>query len=129
MWNESFRIGVENIDRQHKELFKKTEELLIEVRNESVEYADRKEKCISTILFLKDYAVKHFADEEAYQISINYKDFDAHKKLHEKFVETVLQHEKKLTESDFAKTDVSEFAEMLVAWLLYHVVDADKKIK
>ncbi|MCL2634199.1 MAG: hemerythrin family protein [Oscillospiraceae bacterium] len=126
MWKDSFCIGVEVIDRQHKELFDKTEELLSEVRNNGMKYKD---KCISTILFLKDYAVKHFADEEAYQISINYKDYDAHKKLHDKFVQTVLKHEKKMEASNFAESDVREFVDALVAWLLYHVVDADKKIK
>jgi len=54
-WKESLRIGVDIIDEQHKELFAKTRELLKEINGHS---ADKKQKCISTILFLKDYAVK-----------------------------------------------------------------------
>ena len=125
LWKDKLCIGVEAIDEQHKELFEKTEELLREV-HDSVE--NRKQECIAAILFLKGYAVKHFTMEEAYQKSIGYTEFDAHKKLHEKFVETVLQHEKKMVESDFAEKDVKEFTGMLIAWLLYHVSDSDQKI-
>jgi len=126
MWQETFCIGMDIIDKQHRELFQKTEELLNEVRDNSVK---NKEKIVSMILFLKGYAVNHFADEEAYQLSIGYKGYDEHKKLHEKFVKTVLEHEKKMVDSDFAEKDVKEFTDTLAAWLLYHVIDADKKIK
>jgi len=125
MWKDSLCTGVEIIDTQHKELFKKTEELMKAVNSTG---ADSKEKCISTVLFLKDYAVRHFKDEEAYQQSISYPDFPAHKKLHEKFIGTVLSHEKKMVESDFSDKDVKEFIGMLVAWLLYHVADSDQKV-
>jgi hemerythrin-like metal-binding protein len=125
MWRESLCIGVNSIDDQHRELFKRTEELLREVQANGV---TNKQECVSMILFLKDYAVNHFADEEAYQKLINYKGFAEHKKLHEKFLASVLNHEKKLKESNFAEADVKEFVGTLVAWLLYHVADADQKI-
>lgn len=125
LWKEEFCIGVEMIDRQHKELFDKVYELLNEI-NDSVDH--RRDECIAAILFLKDYAVKHFAAEEAYQESIGYPEYEEHKKLHVKFVQSVLDHEKKMTASNFAEKDVKEFAGMLVTWLLYHVADTDQKI-
>jgi len=126
MWKESFRVGVEVIDNQHMKLFAKADELLKAVHDGGC--AEHKEKCISTILFLKEYAVQHFADEEKYQLSINYKGYEEHKKMHEKFVKTVLMHEKNMKETDFAEKEIKQFAGMLVAWLLYHVADADQKI-
>ena len=125
LWKEKLCIGVDTVDAQHKELFAKVDELLKAV-NDSV--ANHKQECISAILFLKDYAVRHFAEEEAYQQSISYPDFEAHKKLHSKFIESVLQHEKKMSESDFAEKEVKEFTGMLIAWLLYHVADSDQKV-
>jgi len=126
MWKESYSIGVDFIDQQHKELFKKVEELLIEIRSNGLRH---KERCIETIVFLKEYALNHFADEEAYQLSTGYKEHDSHKKQHEKFVEILLRHEKKMAASDFAEKDVIEFLEMLFKWLSFHVADADKKMK
>ncbi|MCL1904456.1 MAG: hypothetical protein FWF94_08600 [Oscillospiraceae bacterium] len=125
MWNDSLRIGVDKIDEQHKTLFLKVGHLIDDIIDTG-EY--QKEKIISTILFLKEYAVTHFADEEAYQISINDKNYLKHKKMHENFVATVLRHEKKMVESDFAYKDVSKFAGTLLAWLTYHVSDVDQKI-
>jgi len=125
MWKESLRIGVEKIDDQHRALFQKTEELLREICDRGVGH---KEKCISAILFLKEYAVNHFADEEDYQRSIGYIGFAEHKKLHVDFVENVLLHEKKMVKSDFAEKEIKEFTGMLVAWLLYHVAGADQEI-
>ena len=123
IWKETLRIGVDSIDEQHIQLFAKTEELMDEVQNNG---ADSKQKYISILRFLKDYAFNHFADEEAYQKSIGYKDFAEHKKLHEKFLQTVLGQEKKLIASDFAEKDIKELTGMLATWLLYHIADADQ---
>lgn len=125
MWKESLRIGIDSIDEQHKALFDKIEELRKAVQGSG---DDRKQKCIDAILFLKDYTTRHFADEEAYQQSIKYKYFEAHKKLHEGFIKTLDEHEQKMKESDYAYNDVKSFTGMLMTWLLYHVSDADQKI-
>jgi hemerythrin-like metal-binding protein len=125
MWKEELRIGVDAIDEQHKALCRKTEELLRELNSSA---ADHKQKCIDAIVFLKGYAVRHFADEEAYQEKIGYKGLEAHRKLHAGFVQAVLLHEKNMTASDFAEKDVKAFTGMLVAWLLYHIADSDQKI-
>ncbi|MCL1819460.1 MAG: hemerythrin domain-containing protein [Oscillospiraceae bacterium] len=125
MWKESLRIGVDHIDKQHIEIFKITDELLVGLRSGD---EGRKKKCADTVLYLKSYAVKHFADEEVYMKSIDYPDFDAHKMLHNKFRENVLQHEKTMLASDYAHEDIKNFTGMLIAWLLYHISDADQKI-
>ena len=126
MWKESLRIGLDVIDGQHIEIFKITDELLKALRGGD---AARKEKCVETVLYLKEYAVKHFNDEEAYMRSIGYRDIDQHKILHDKFRETVAQHENKMLKSDYAYEDIKNFTGMLIAWLLYHISDADQKIE
>lgn len=125
MWKESLRIGIDSIDEQHKALFDKIEELRKELHDDN---EHRKQNCIDAISFLKDYTVRHFADEEAYQQSIEYEFYPVHKKLHEAFVKTLNEHEKKLKASDYSDTDVSTFVGMLMTWLLYHVADCDQKI-
>ncbi|MCL1819577.1 MAG: hemerythrin family protein [Oscillospiraceae bacterium] len=125
LWKDSLKIGVEKIDEQHKTLFAQANQLA-----SSLDYGReyQKEKAISTIVFLKEYAVTHFADEEEYQLSINDANYTEHKKLHDQFVVTVLKHEKKMLASDFAYADVCEFTGTLLAWLTYHVADVDQKI-
>ena len=125
MWRESLRIGVDSIDSQHKVLFEKIGELLQRIQRPET---DSRKEYASIISFLKDYAVMHFTEEEAYQRSIGYKDHAAHKQLHAKFIASVLDHEKRLVSSDFANKEVREFTGMLLAWLLHHVADVDQGI-
>jgi len=122
MWKESFRTGIDVIDRQHKELFEKTA-ILLRGANDSVE--NNRELCISTIRFLENYAVSHFTYEEDYLLSIDYPDFAEHKMQHDKFLQSVVSYEQKMEESDFSAKHVKEFTGMLATWLIYHVADID----
>jgi len=124
MWKEKFRTGIDNIDAQHKELFDKTG-VLLRGANECVE--SNRDICISTILFLKGYAINHFSDEEKYLKSVNYPDIDDHIAQHKKFIQSVLDYERRMIETDFSPKVVKEFSGMLATWLIYHVADSDLK--
>jgi len=64
VWRDDLCLGDEKIDKQHESLFLKAMELY---RAATSTGEDRKQKCVEIILFLKDYAIQHFADEEAYR--------------------------------------------------------------
>ncbi|OUP67642.1 hypothetical protein B5F11_17230 [Anaerotruncus colihominis] len=123
MWKESYRIGIDLIDRQHEELFRATDTLV-----RAIEANADKQTFRQTITFLKDYTVRHFHDEEAYQASIHYSGMEDHKKAHRKFTEIILDYERRLVESDFDIRIVKDLAGTLTAWLIYHVADADQRI-
>ena len=123
MWKESYRIGIDLIDRQHEELFRATDTLV-----RAIEANADKQTFRQTITFLKDYTVRHFHDEEAYQASIHYSGMEDHKKAHIKFTEIILDYERRLVESDFDIRIVKDLAGTLTAWLIYHVADADQRI-
>ena len=78
-WDERFNIGVDNIDKAHQKLFSIVRKLI---------YLNQEEKkgqwaCAEGIKFFKYYADKHFAEEEAYMISIHYPGYELHKHLHD----------------------------------------------
>lgn len=125
MWKEEYRIGVELIDIQHRSLFAEALKLsrLIESGVE-----ENKMQIMQTILFLKNYALNHFRDEESYQISIGYADFEMHQAQHKSFIMTLLQHEKLLKKSYFAENEVKALMDTLVSWLVFHVANSDQKI-
>jgi hemerythrin len=127
MWKETYRIGVESIDAQHKELFDTVEKLFRYIESDDAEL--KKQECINTIVFLKDYAVRHFEDEEAYQRSLNRSDFEEHKAFHRVFVERVLALEQELIESDFSVPSIKEFTGFLTTWLTHHVAGVDQLLK
>ena len=123
MWKESYRIGIDLIDRQHEELFRATDTLV-----RAIEANADKQTFRQTITFLKDYTVRHFHDEEAYQASIHYSGMEDHKKAHRKFTGIILDYERRLVASDFDIRIVKDLAGTLTAWLIYHVADADQRI-
>lgn len=123
MWKESYKIGVEAVDRQHRELFSRTDSLL-----KAIEAGVNKTEITKMIAFLKRYVMEHFEQEEAYQQRIGYEGFTEHKKMHQDFAEAVLSYEKRLLETEYAMPVVKDLAGMLTSWLIYHVADADQKM-
>jgi hemerythrin-like metal-binding protein len=126
MWKEEYRLGVETIDSQHQQLFKMVDDLLLVI--DDSEHKDYKKECADAVNFLYDYTVKHFQFEEGYQASIGYSDIEAHKLQHKRFIITVENFAKKMTESDYDMKVVKAFSGSLVAWLNYHIGETDQKI-
>ena len=127
MWKESYRIGVDLVDEQHKSLCDMTEKLLRVIQGDDDD--TRKQECINAIVFLKDYSIKHFAAEEEYQRTIDYCDIVAHKAIHRTFIFKVKKLEKELIASDFSMPNVKEFAGFLTSWLAYHICGVDQRLK
>jgi hemerythrin-like metal-binding protein len=126
MWKESYRLGVKTIDDQHQQLFEMVDGLL-QVIDDS-EHADYKKECANAVSFLYDYTVKHFQYEEGYQASINYKDIEAHKLQHQRFIVTVNNFAKRMSDTEYDMKVVKAFSGSLVAWLNYHVAETDQTI-
>jgi hemerythrin-like metal-binding protein len=124
-WKDEYLIGVEHIDNQHQSLFAKVVEFS-EIVEAGVE--ENKEEIIAGIKFLKEYALKHFSDEEAYQQSINYPEFPEHQAQHKSFVQTVLNTERELKASNYAEVDVRKLLNTLSVWLVFHVANSDQKL-
>lgn len=127
MWKESYRVGVEFIDVQHKELFDNTDKLLGIIESEDAD--SRTRECRDIVEFLKGYAASHFAEEEVYQLSINYSDVEAHKTLHRIFAATVNSLEQKLIDTGFSVPVLKEISGFLTSWLIYHIAGIDQKLR
>ncbi|MDR0649746.1 MAG: bacteriohemerythrin [Synergistaceae bacterium] len=126
MWKDEYRLGVETIDSQHQQLFEMVDNLLRVI--DDSEHGDYKKECADAVNFLYDYTVKHFNFEEGYQASIGYKDIEAHKLQHKRFIITVENFAKKMAATDYDMKVVKAFSGSLVAWLNYHVGETDQKI-
>ncbi|MDR2295366.1 MAG: bacteriohemerythrin [Clostridiales Family XIII bacterium] len=125
MWKASYAVGNALIDAQHRELFRMSDDLVEAMRGK--DEAGRV-ACARAVEFLKEYVVRHFADEEALQADLGYADLPRHRQLHRDFVDTVAGYEKRLAESNFDPVVMQQFAGKLIGWLIYHVVGEDRKI-
>ena len=126
VWDDSYALGVEQIDRQHRALFTAVNRVSSVLEQEDSQRNRR--ICMEAVKYLKNYTLQHFADEEAYQRSVGYSGLEQHKRQHESLIEAVGYMEKELEETNYAPASVKRLEGVLTSWLLYHVMNADQAI-
>jgi hemerythrin-like metal-binding protein len=119
-WKDSFAIGVEEIDRQHKVFLEYLNECYLQTARNSSAVIDRHlhEK-------LKEYASTHFRFEEAMLQSKGYLNLEFHVKKHKYFESQVAELDPDKADGR-TRTTESLFV-FLRDWFLCHILEEDKK--
>ena len=126
-WNDRFNIGITEIDKAHQRLFEIIGKLVKE--NETKDLEKRNRLCHEGIKYLKSYTLKHFADEEAYMRSINYKDYATHKQLHDNLRDKTLPSlEEEMEVQNYSEESVQHFLGICTGWLTGHIMVEDYAI-
>lgn len=124
-WQDRFNIGVETVDHAHRNLFA----IVQKIMELYVERHEDKFACVEGIKYFKAYALKHFAEEEAYMKEIGYPGYRAHKRLHDRMRwETLPALERALYASDFSTEAVQRFIGVCTGWLTGHIMIEDRAI-
>lgn len=124
-WNDRFNLGVESIDKAHQKLFSIVDKMV----NLNDDEKNRKWICEEGIKYFKNYAVKHFADEEAYMQSIHYIGYSTHKRIHDNMKNNTLPAlEKDMAESEYSVESVQHFLGICIGWLTAHIMLEDRAI-
>ncbi len=120
-WNDSYLLGVPEIDSQHKKLISIANELYDVVTKDDADY---KSKMSLILKKLTDYTQYHFTSEEQLQEKIGYVGLSAHKNAHNYFIKEVEFQIQKLSADD--KNNILGFYEYIAGWVLNHIAKADK---
>ena len=127
LWKDEFNLNIDYIDNAHQKLvsvLNKTISLI-----EEQDYQKTKHACIESIKFLKTYTLKHFAEEEGYQLKIGYAGYQTHKDIHDNLRDNVLPAlEEELEEKDYSKDSVTYFLSVFTGWLFSHILIEDRAI-
>ena len=125
VWQEEYAIGVDIIDREHQRLFK----IINKLFDFRAEEKDSQWTCQEGIKYFKGHAMKHFADEEAYMLSIQYEGLEQHRRMHRSFRENTLPAlEQELERSGYAPDAVEHFLGVCAGWLIGHTLTEDQAI-
>jgi len=124
VWNISYSVNFEEIDRQHK--------MLVDLINQLHRGITRQinGNTIKDILgYLVDYTVFHFSFEERLMEEHDFPENEMleHEKEHENFKKIVLAQQKKLVSGDDTAVG-KEVLDFLKNWLLNHIMKVDKKL-
>lgn len=115
-------IGIEELDAEHKELFRLIEKAHNLLEND---YMDDKYNHIAEIIAqLKNYANTHFEHEEAYMLSISHPEYEHQKKQHEYFCEKINELDIRGIGEDQEAT-LDKILTFLLRWLYRHIIGSD----
>ena len=120
-WYENYNIGVEEIDRQHRELVAMVDRL-----QKSLHDGTTNQELGKALHFLVAYTREHFKSEEDLMQRVGYPDCEAHKKIHQKLISEVTDVLIGLKKGK--SVNHLELIDFLIDWVIHHVVHDDKKI-
>lgn len=124
-WNEGHKIGIDSIDREHKQLFATMNKLLkISEEEDKSEWV-----CREGVKFLKNHSMEHFEHEEAYMRSIDYGEYEIHKRLHDDFKDKTLPAlEREMEEMQYSVESIRHFLGVCIGWVFSHTLTEDLAI-
>ncbi|OJV66493.1 MAG: hypothetical protein BGO41_03450 [Clostridiales bacterium 38-18] len=83
-WEQKLILGVPEMDKEHKELVEKSNDMLLALKS-----GNSTDEVVRHLKFLAEYVIKHFNSEEKLQMRVGYPDMAAHKMVHAEFKDTV----------------------------------------
>lgn len=126
VWQDEFNIGVDEIDKEHRRLFKIINKLFAAEDSGNDNY---RRTCQEGIKFFRGHALKHFDDEELYMAAMGYEGLERHKKIHKGFREHTLPAlEQELEESAYSQEALEHFLGVCTGWLVGHTLTEDQAI-
>jgi hemerythrin len=119
-WNDSYSVGVKEMDDQHKKLI-----ALINQLHDAMKTGQASKEAGTILKGLVDYTHYHFDAEEKMLDKVTYPGYLNQQKLHKVFIAQIEQYQSDLaTKSLTIGVKMSEF---LKDWLMSHISGEDKK--
>jgi hemerythrin len=122
-WTPRLSVGVDAIDEQHRELFRRVNELLsaISARQGSAQV-------LSTLGFLGEYVVSHFDDEVRLMHETAYPGRAEHLAEHGRFNDAFRRLRAAFARSGSDASLAAQVERELCDWLQRHVMETDRKL-
>lgn len=113
--------GVDEIDRQHREIFDRVGALLEAARNRT-----SREEVLRMVEFLGGYAVDHFAAEERRMHLTGYPRLEAHRQEHRQFAKELEALRQELAAEGPTALLVIRVGNRVTEWLREHIYRTDR---
>jgi len=118
-WNDILALGIEHMDDEHKELFRRINALLKGLLAE--EAADP----LALVKSVQEYTKLHFDDEQDFMRTEGYPKLEMHRKLHEQYKADLVDIQHRLESGSFDATLLILIQDKMVNWLLEHIARVD----
>ncbi len=122
-WNQNLAVGVADIDGQHKELFKRINDLL-----DALSQGKGKQELGNTLKFLEDYTKTHFSAEEKLMTRHSYPGLPVQKAEHSKFMNDLAALHREFEATGASLPLLIQVQKRTVEWLTNHISRLDKEL-
>jgi len=122
-WKDELATGNEEIDNQHKELFRRFNNL-----QSACKEGKGLDDLSNLLAFLGEYVRFHFELEEQLQITFNYPGYLTHKEEHNDFICNFRRLEAQLNAQGTTPALLIQTNMVLVDWLIRHFTWTDKEL-
>jgi hemerythrin len=124
-WSDRLATGIRTIDSQHKELFKRINNLVAAIKQQRC-----KSEIDGMIKFLDDYARVHFSEEEKHMRETNYSGLVEQQEDHKKYLEALAELKEQASRPRIqgSSYDLSATTnQVVVDWIVAHIMKLDRK--
>ncbi|MBU1172501.1 MAG: hemerythrin family protein [Proteobacteria bacterium] len=118
-WKKDCRLGIDDIDSQHRLLFAIANEI-----NDIHNPEDQEPEIKYLINHIRQYVKDHFAHEETFLEKHNYPELEKHKESHKIIIEEI-NHT--LTSSKSIQALYEQLGYLMNVWIKDHILSMDKK--
>jgi len=123
VWNEELATGNEEIDNQHKELFRRFNNLQLACKQ-----GKGLDELSNLLTFLGEYVRSHFALEEQLQIDHDFPGYLKHKEEHDGFIRNLRKLEDQLNIKGTTSALLIQTNMAIANWLTRHLTWTDKDL-
>ena len=121
-WTEDLSVGVTEIDNQHKELFRRRNDLI-----DAIAAGRGHDELVRLTSFLETYIVTHFGLEEYYMTRFCYPRRDAHHQEHLDFMREFFEIKHTVQVVGPTNELVGRTGDFIIRWLRDHITIVDKE--
>jgi hemerythrin len=122
-WNPSLATGVDQVDREHQEIFRQTALL-----NQAMSEGKGSQEIKNIIDFVDEYIISHFVHEESLMEKYNCPAADANKQAHNLFIAKFKGLKNKFNTNGSSITLVLEISSTINDWLIQHIGAIDTQL-
>lgn len=123
VWREHLAVGVERIDDQHKELFRRFSVLM-----DAINLGKGPLQVLEVFNFLDDYTDTHFKNEEKIMEEFRYPHLPLHREEHGQFCRDLEKLKCRITTEGFTQQNILLTSRTLLRWLIQHICTVDKAL-
>ena len=124
---KEYFTGITLIDEEHAMLFDYANQIYSLLQDEFI--PDKYDNIRDLLHKLSDYAKKHFAEEEAYMESIQYKKIFTQRRQHQAFVDELEKYDlDAFDQMENQEVVIGDLLTFVTNWLVDHILNVDTQI-